>query len=322
MPTPLRLMTLNLGTGSGDPYVDFTVQAHVRYINRVCPDVVFLQEVDRGTQRAGGVDQLAVLRESTALSSSHFVKGRNLEGGEFGVGIISRFPLENAQNLSVYKPAHWWPFFVEQIIAPVAYAEINLAGTRVRLYCTHLHTDEGRKKFGADGIAAAIPSNVPLVLGGDFNDGPGGAAMAAIDAKVTYAEFISRRPPVYDLRFEEHRIDQICVSGGIACDTWTTESAVELPRGRFSDHPALFADLLVPVPPVWAGRCDEIESRTRVLLNQISRLERQRDLLEGQVGEPPDPEIQARIEEINQQISDRRDEIDNLHAEGVSLGCW
>ena len=110
------------------------------------------------------------------------------------------------------------------------------------------------------------------------------AILAAIDAKFAYAEFISRRPPVYDLRLGESRVDQICVSGGIACDTWTTESAVELPRGRFSDHGAVFADLLVPVPPLWAGRCDEIESRTRRLLDQISRLERQRDLLEGQVG--------------------------------------
>jgi endonuclease/exonuclease/phosphatase family metal-dependent hydrolase len=77
-----RLMTMNMGSGSGEPYVDFSAAADARFINLRDPDVVFLQELDRRTGRAGGVDQLAVLRESTPLVHSHFVKWRNFDGGE------------------------------------------------------------------------------------------------------------------------------------------------------------------------------------------------------------------------------------------------
>ena len=90
MATQLRLMTMNLASGSGEPYVDFTTQAPARFINEVNPDVVYLQEVDRATQRAGGVDQIAALQSSTALHDGHFVKWQNLQGGEYGVGIISK----------------------------------------------------------------------------------------------------------------------------------------------------------------------------------------------------------------------------------------
>src|SRR5688572_29984067 len=133
----LRVMTMNLASGSGMSYVDFTVATHVSFINRHEPDVVFLQEVDRGTRRAGGVDQVAVLRESTALNDSHFVKWRDLEGGEYGVAIISKLPLQGVDNISVYKPPEWWPWFVTQVVTPVAYARIGVSGTSFHLYATH-----------------------------------------------------------------------------------------------------------------------------------------------------------------------------------------
>jgi endonuclease/exonuclease/phosphatase family metal-dependent hydrolase len=250
MATPLRIMTMNLGTGSGEPYLDFTVQAHARFIKAMDPDVVFLQEVDQLTQRAGGVDQLAVLRESTPLRNDHFVKWTDLQGGEYGVGIISKFPLENRQNRSVYKPWDWWPYFLEQVIAPVAYAAVNLAGTRLHLYATHFPSnDEGRKKLGADTIAAATPSNVPTVLGGDFNGGPGDAQQAAIDAKFVTTEAIAGRV-VMDLKYGEARIDQIYVAGGVRCATFTAVSGEEVSHGRFTDHEIVLADLEIDAVPL------------------------------------------------------------------------
>jgi len=255
MATTLRLMTMNVGSGSGEGYVDFTVQAHARFINQVNPDVVFLQEVDRRTRRAGGVDQLQVLSDSTALKSNYFAKARDLEGGEYGDGIISRYPLENVQNRTVYTPSPgpWWDWLFKREAVSVAYAEISLAGTRLRLYNTHFSLTPERRKFGADALAAAIPPNVPIVLGGDFNGGPGDAEFTAIDRKFVSAEFIAGRVDM-DLKYGEDRIDQIYVSGGIACGAWTAVSAEEQPRGRFSDHAIVYADLLVPNGDISAAR--------------------------------------------------------------------
>jgi endonuclease/exonuclease/phosphatase family metal-dependent hydrolase len=54
--------------------------------------VVLLQEVDRGTRRSGGVDQLAELRRLTGM---HGVFGRaiDFDGGEYGIAMLSRWPI-------------------------------------------------------------------------------------------------------------------------------------------------------------------------------------------------------------------------------------
>jgi hypothetical protein len=147
---------------------------------------------------------------------------------------------------------NWWPYFIQQVITPVAYAAINLVGTRVHLYATHFpSTDESRKKFGADAIAAAIPSDMSIILGGDFNGGPGDAQQAAIDAKLVSTEFIADRV-VTDLKpeYDEKRIDQIYVSDGeITCSTFTVVSGEEQSHGRFTDHEIVFADLEIVTAP-------------------------------------------------------------------------
>jgi endonuclease/exonuclease/phosphatase family metal-dependent hydrolase len=252
--TTLRLMTMNVASGCGMPYVDFTVAAHARFINLLKPDIVFLQEVDRGTRRASGVDQLALLRDSTGLLHSHFVKWRNLEGGEYGVAIISRLPLEAAENRSVWKPWHWWPYFVAQVITPVAYAQVDFSGTHLHLYATHFPSNnEDRKKFGADEIAAAIPVGLPMVLGGDFNDGPTGVAMRAIDARFITAQTIASQVIVEDqgevCAGESAALDHLYLGGNLLCDFWTSVPAVEGPRGCFSDHAIVYGDLRLAAPP-------------------------------------------------------------------------
>jgi endonuclease/exonuclease/phosphatase family metal-dependent hydrolase len=246
----LRVMTLNMASGSGMSYVDFTAATHANFINRHNPDVVFLQEVDRGTGRAGGVDQLGALREATSLHDSHFVKWRNLQGGEYGVAILSRLPLRNVENRSVYKPPEWWPWFVTQVVTPVAYATIDVAGAGVDLYATHFPSNnEGRKKFGADQIAASIPGVLNTILGGDLNDGPTGIAMVAIDAKFRPAESIAAQIITSDHPdgvvvgdgIIDRGLDHLYVSGRITCDRWTALFPVEGGR-QFSDHPISYAD--------------------------------------------------------------------------------
>ena len=120
----------------------------------------------------------------------------------------------------------------------------------MQLYATHFpSTDESRKKFGADAIAAAIPSNTSVILGGDFNGGPGDAQQAAIDAKLVSTEFIADRV-VIDLKPGEERIDQIYVpDGNITCSTFTAVSGEEQSHGRFTDHEIVFADIEIADAP-------------------------------------------------------------------------
>ena len=251
-------MTMNLASGSGTSYVDFSCATHAAFIVRLGVDVVFLQEVDRLTRRAGGIDQLAALRDATGLSESHFVLWQNIEGGEYGVAIISRLPLITIENRSVLKPWHWWPFFVRQVVTPVAYAQISVAGKTLDLYATHFpSSNESRKQYGAEELAAAIPRSEYVVFGGDFNDGPGGVAMRSIDQRFSPAASVAAEVRVADepigVTFGDGIIDRgldhIYLANGISCRLWTTTFPVQAGR-QFSDHPICIADLELPRPAV------------------------------------------------------------------------
>ena len=67
VPARVRVLTYNIHHGEGmDGRIDLVRQAEI--LNREAPDLVALQEVDRGTKRSGGVDQLAELGRLTGLT--------------------------------------------------------------------------------------------------------------------------------------------------------------------------------------------------------------------------------------------------------------
>ena len=82
----IRVLTYNIHHGEGvDDVVDLERVAAV--INSVSPDLVSLQQVERNTERTGGVDQTAIL---DGLTSMEGVFGHNLDfgGGGFGNAIL------------------------------------------------------------------------------------------------------------------------------------------------------------------------------------------------------------------------------------------
>ena len=63
----VRVLTYNIHHGEGlDGRIDLPRQAAI--MTSAAPDLVALQEVDRGTARAGGVDQLAELARLTGMA--------------------------------------------------------------------------------------------------------------------------------------------------------------------------------------------------------------------------------------------------------------
>src|SRR5258705_2928987 len=84
-------MTYNIHVGVGmDKKMDLQRIADV--INQEHPDLVGLQEVDRGVKRTQGVDEIAELARMTRME---FVFAHNLDyqGGQYGVAILSRYPI-------------------------------------------------------------------------------------------------------------------------------------------------------------------------------------------------------------------------------------
>jgi endonuclease/exonuclease/phosphatase family metal-dependent hydrolase len=92
----LRVLTYNIHHGEGtDGRFDLSRLAGV--MASVHPDLVALQEVDQGTERASGLSELA---ELARLTDMHPAFGRAMDylGGQYGVAVLSRWPLLRIHN--------------------------------------------------------------------------------------------------------------------------------------------------------------------------------------------------------------------------------
>jgi len=93
----LRVLTYNIHHGRrADGRVDLERIAAI--IKSAKPDFVAMNEVDRGVNRSGKMDQPAELARLTGLHAA-FEKNIDYDGGEYGNAVLSRFPIINIENL-------------------------------------------------------------------------------------------------------------------------------------------------------------------------------------------------------------------------------
>src|SRR5262249_48709713 len=92
----LRVMTYNIHVGVGmDKKLD--LQRIAAVINSERPDLVGLQEVDRGVKRTEGKDEIVELANLTKMQYA-FAHNLDFQGGQYGVAILSRFPIRNIDH--------------------------------------------------------------------------------------------------------------------------------------------------------------------------------------------------------------------------------
>ena len=126
------------------------------------PDIVLLQEVDLNTRRSGNVDQLVQLALGTAMPDRFYAADRDFDGGKYGNGILSRYPL--------YGPAHYpYPAWKrEEMGLQHCWTQIN--GVRWDILNTHWSTrgDEiiASSDFVVDFLRRLGPN---VIMGADLN---------------------------------------------------------------------------------------------------------------------------------------------------------
>src|SRR5688572_8882435 len=96
VPGTLRVLTYNIHHGEGTDGV-FDLARIAEVIKSARADLVALQEVDQGTDRAGGVNQLDELARLTGMHAE-FGKAMDYMNGGYGVAVLSRWPLVRAHN--------------------------------------------------------------------------------------------------------------------------------------------------------------------------------------------------------------------------------
>lgn len=149
-----------------------------RVIRDARADVVLLQEVDRGTERSGRIDQPAVLADLTGYHAA-FGKTLDYQGGEYGLAALSRWPIvaDTLVPLPVRPPQRRAGGSYEP--RGLLHVTVGAPHGTVHVLVTHLDPspDDGYRLQEVEGVlryARRLTTGTALVLlGGDFNAEPG-----------------------------------------------------------------------------------------------------------------------------------------------------
>ncbi len=168
-------MTWNIHHGRGmDKQVDLERIAAV--IRAAEPDVVALQEVDRGTRRTGRRDLAAELAE---LCGMDHVFGKNIDyqGGDYGNALLTRLQVVRTQN-------HHYRMLRKGEQRGLLRVRLRRAGRELAVWNTHIDfrpDDSERLANVAEigGILARMKAT-PVLLCGDFNDTPNSRTHKAV----------------------------------------------------------------------------------------------------------------------------------------------
>ena len=165
----IRVMTFNIHVGVGmDKQLDLQRIAEV--INREQPDLVGLQEVDRGVTRTEGKDEIAELAKLTRMDFS-FAPNLDFQGGQYGVAILSRFLIQKADHQKYQNKR-------ETERRGMLRVEVEVEGRTVNFVTTHLdYQFEDGRLFEAEQLLHLLENvDGPTIVVGDFNDEPAGSA--------------------------------------------------------------------------------------------------------------------------------------------------
>ncbi len=181
----IRVMSYNIHHANPPSRPDFIdVNAIARVINNAKPDLVAVQEVDVHTRRSGSsLNEAEELGVKTGMQV-YFAKAIDHDGGDYGVAILSRFPLSAGTTypLPVIEGTKGEP----RVLATV---QIQLPGDQKIIFaCTHLdaqRADSNRIVQIREVVKILRKETYPVVLAGDLNAVAGGEVINILDQYFT-----------------------------------------------------------------------------------------------------------------------------------------
>lgn len=165
----LTVMSYNIHVGIGmDKKLDLKRIADV--IKLYGCDLVGLQEVDRGVERTGRVDEIKELARLTGMDYA-FAHNLDYQGGQYGVAILSRFPILAIDHRRYANTR-------ERERRGFIRVEVEVKGRRLNFVTTHLDYQyaDGRLFETRQMLDALKDVRGPLIVTGDFNEEPPGKA--------------------------------------------------------------------------------------------------------------------------------------------------
>lgn len=176
----VRIMTYNIhgGIPQGGTTPDLNTLASV--IKAASPDVVMLQEADSATITSGKTDQTKELARLADFPYYYFANAFSTDGGGFGIGLLSKYPIENPSKTLLPKlPASG---YVEQ--RALCKAQIRFTGNMVYTVATsHFDLTDVNRQAGVTTIVNELGKSVfPVIFGGDLNVSPSNSVITRLDS--------------------------------------------------------------------------------------------------------------------------------------------
>lgn len=219
-------MTYNIHHGANKEDED-RLEEIGSFIRQSGADLVGLQEVDSVCKRSGGVDQMKKLGEITGMYHA-FVRHFAYQGGAYGQGILSRYPVSEIRNnrISLLKKDT-----TRESLALIS-ANILLPGKiNIVFASAHYTLDEATRIIQASETVSLFASkHIPVIFTGDLNATPDKKEIRYLDTFFTITDTSSI--PTFPVDKAVKTIDYIYVStADLAC-----VKSFKVPVVDHSDH--------------------------------------------------------------------------------------
>lgn len=166
-----RVMSYNIHKCIGSIDRKYRPERIISTIQHYNPDIVLLQEVDKGVPRSNHDHQVKLLAENLEFKYHLFQSNVTLKYGCYGNAILSHHPLSHHSNIDLtVEPKKRRRSLATQIkikqgghVRSVKFVNVHLGlaayerAIQVKRLVNHTYTTSN-------------PHNLPMIIGGDFND--------------------------------------------------------------------------------------------------------------------------------------------------------
>lgn len=229
-PHTLRAMTYNIKSG-----LESSLDEISEEILQYAPEILALQEVDRGVDRTRKVDQTQVLADRGGYQGA-FAGAIERGGGSFGIALLSKLPFESVERIELPGAGSFEPRVAIDAILCVGAERVRVIATHADIFAT-----QANLRALADHVAATAGQGTILL--GDLNATPDNGSLALFRG-LGLSDLLgdhSEGPTFWPLG---SRVDYVLVDA-----PWRSRfQAAGISTRKVSDHFAAFADFALETP--------------------------------------------------------------------------